>query len=169
MSWKAVKEGQPRRSRVAEVVRPTGAAQPTIRQWLGHVVIEQVNPPGEGRLAGLILLRTAVCRSARSHYQESRAPHAVEARASHLGFAENRGLNSFSVGVGYLHVAIDDFLGYAYAESLPNERGATAAESLSRALQHSHRQGSRRSASSRTTHPKPVGNRFLATLPFFTG
>ena len=30
---------------------------PTIRQRLGHVVIAQVNPPAEGRFAGLILLR----------------------------------------------------------------------------------------------------------------
>ena len=46
-----------------------------------------------------------------------------------------------SLGVDFLHVAVDDHSRYAYVESLPNERGITAAGFLERAVSHFHRQG----------------------------
>jgi transposase InsO family protein len=45
-----------------------------------------------------------------------------------------------SLGVDYLHVAVDDFSRYAYVESLPNERAVTTVAFLSRALRHFRRQ-----------------------------
>ncbi len=46
-----------------------------------------------------------------------------------------------SLGVDFLHVAVDDHSRYAYVESLPNERGTTAAGFLERAIRHFRRQG----------------------------
>jgi len=48
-----------------------------------------------------------------------------------------------SLGVDFLHVAVHDHSRYAYVESLPNERGSTAAAFLERAVGHFHRQGVR--------------------------
>ena len=48
-----------------------------------------------------------------------------------------------SLGVDFLHVAVDDHSRYVYVESLPNERGTTAARFLERAVRHFHRQGVR--------------------------
>ena len=45
-----------------------------------------------------------------------------------------------SLGVDYLHVAVDDFSRYAYVEALPNERADTTVAFLSRALKHFRRQ-----------------------------
>ncbi len=39
-------------------------------------------------------------------------------------------------GYDFLHVAVDDHSRYAYVEALPNERGATTADFLERALTH---------------------------------
>lgn len=54
------------------------------------------------------------------------------------GFAETQsGSHSkHSLGVDYLHVAVDDHSRYAYVESLPDERGVTTADFLDRALTH---------------------------------
>ena len=41
-----------------------------------------------------------------------------------------------SLGVDYLHVAVDDHSRYAYVESLPDEKGVTTADFLDRALSH---------------------------------
>lgn len=59
------------------------------------------------------------------------------------GFAETgAGPNSKrSLGVDYLHVAVDDFSRFAYVESLPNERADTTVAFLTRALKHLRRQG----------------------------
>lgn len=59
------------------------------------------------------------------------------------GFAETHSGPSKgrSIGTDYLHVAVDDHSRYAYVESLPNERGITAAGFLNRAVRHFHRQG----------------------------
>ncbi len=46
-----------------------------------------------------------------------------------------------SIGTDYLHVAVDDHSRYAYVESLPNERGTTAAGFLERAIRHFRRHG----------------------------
>ena len=46
-----------------------------------------------------------------------------------------------SLGVDYLHVAVDDHSRYAYAEPLPDERGVTTAAFLQRALAHFRAQG----------------------------
>ena len=46
-----------------------------------------------------------------------------------------------SLGVDYLHVAVDDHSRYAYVEALPNERGSTTAGFLHRALMHLQHQG----------------------------
>lgn len=46
-----------------------------------------------------------------------------------------------SLGVDYLHVAVDDHSRYAYVEALPNERGSTTAGFLHRALMHLRHQG----------------------------
>ncbi len=61
------------------------------------------------------------------------------------GFSETHSgpSKSRSLGVDYLHVAVDDHARYAYVESLPNERGTTAARFLERAVRHFHRQGVR--------------------------
>lgn len=58
------------------------------------------------------------------------------------GFAETHSGPSHgrSLGVDYLHVAVDDFSRYAYVESLPNERAVTTVAFLSRALKHFRRQ-----------------------------
>jgi transposase InsO family protein len=45
-----------------------------------------------------------------------------------------------SLGVDYLHVAVDDHSRYAYVEALPDERGATTAGFLARALTHLRQQ-----------------------------
>ena len=45
------------------------------------------------------------------------------------------------LGFDFLHVAVDDHSRYAYVEALPDERGATAAAFLVRALAHFKRQG----------------------------
>ena len=45
------------------------------------------------------------------------------------------------LGFDFLHVAMDDHSRYAYVEALPDERGATAAAFLVRALTHFGRQG----------------------------
>ena len=44
------------------------------------------------------------------------------------------------LGFDFLHVAVDDHSRYAYVEALPDERGATAAAFLVRALAHFKRQ-----------------------------
>ena len=46
-----------------------------------------------------------------------------------------------SLGVDYLHVAVDDHSRYAYVEALPDERGPTTAAILERALAAYRRQG----------------------------
>lgn len=48
-----------------------------------------------------------------------------------------------SLGMDYLHVAVDDHSRYAYVEPLPDERGTTTAAFLSRALVHFDRHGVR--------------------------
>ena len=45
------------------------------------------------------------------------------------------------LGFDFLHVAVDDHSRYAYVEALPDERGATAAAFLVRALAHFEHQG----------------------------
>ncbi len=52
------------------------------------------------------------------------------------GFLENGAGRHRSRGVGcdYIHIAIDDYSRYAYAEALPDERGETTAAFLERAL-----------------------------------
>lgn len=54
------------------------------------------------------------------------------------GFAETRSgpHSKRSLGVDYLHVAVDDHSRYVYVESLPDERGVTTADFLDRALMH---------------------------------
>lgn len=54
------------------------------------------------------------------------------------GFAETRSgpHSKRPLGVDCIHVAVDDHSRYAYVESLPDERGATTAAFLSRALAH---------------------------------
>ena len=61
------------------------------------------------------------------------------------GFAETQSGPSKgrSIGTDFLHVAVDDHSRYAYVESLPNERGITAAGFLDRVVRHFHRQGAR--------------------------
>ena len=44
-------------------------------------------------------------------------------------------------GLDYLHVAVDDHSRYAYVETLPDERGATCAAFLERALAHFRTRG----------------------------
>ena len=46
-----------------------------------------------------------------------------------------------SAGLDYLHVAVDDHSRYAYVETLPDERGATCAAFLERALAHFRTRG----------------------------
>lgn len=46
-----------------------------------------------------------------------------------------------SLGVDYIHVAVDDHSRYAYAEPLPDETGVTTAAFLARALVHFNAQG----------------------------
>lgn len=59
------------------------------------------------------------------------------------GFPETRSgpHRKRSLGVDYLHVAVDDHSRYAYVESLPDERGATTADFLNRALSHLQSRG----------------------------
>ena len=54
------------------------------------------------------------------------------------GFAETHsGPRRFpSLGSDYLHVAVDDYSRFTYAEALPDERGPTAAAFLERAIAH---------------------------------
>ena len=61
------------------------------------------------------------------------------------GFAETRsGPHSRrSLGVEYLHVAVDDHSRYAYVAALPDERGATCAAFLQQALAAFRRRGVR--------------------------
>lgn len=61
------------------------------------------------------------------------------------GFAETRsGPHSrHSLGVEYLHVAVDDHSRYAYVAALPDERGATCAAFLEQALAAFRRRGVR--------------------------
>lgn len=61
------------------------------------------------------------------------------------GFAETHSgpHSKRSLGVDYLHVAVDDHSRYAYVEALPNERGVTTAVFLEHALAHFRGQGVR--------------------------
>ena len=45
------------------------------------------------------------------------------------------------LGFDFIHVAVDDYSRYAYAEVLPDERGVSAAAFLARALNHFERRG----------------------------
>ena len=59
------------------------------------------------------------------------------------GFGETHsGLSAAPrLGFDFLHVAVDDHSRYAYVEALPDERGATAAAFLVRALAHFEHEG----------------------------
>lgn len=59
------------------------------------------------------------------------------------GFAETQSgpKRGPRLGFDFVHVAVDDHSRYAYAEALPDERGATATAFLLRALAHFDRQG----------------------------
>ncbi len=59
------------------------------------------------------------------------------------GFAETKSgpHRRRSLGIDYLHVAVDDHSRYAYVEALPNERGDTTAGFLERAIAHFARCG----------------------------
>lgn len=61
------------------------------------------------------------------------------------GFLETGAGRHVSRGLGhdYIHVAVDDYSRYAYAEALPDERGATTAAFLERALTTLQEQGVR--------------------------
>ena len=68
------------------------------------------------------------------------------------GFAATgAGPSRGGAGVDALHVAIDDHSRYVYVESLPDERGPTAAGFLQRALVHFRQQASGCAGCSRTT------------------
>ena len=61
------------------------------------------------------------------------------------GFLENHAGRHRSRGLGhdFIHVAVDDYSRYAYAEALPDERGETTAAFLERALHTLQEQGVR--------------------------
>ena len=73
-----------------------------------------------------------------------RIPEGGGKRIAH-GFAETRsGPHSRrSLGLEYLHVAVDDHSRYAYVAALPDERGATCAAFLEQALAAFGRRGGR--------------------------
>jgi len=58
-------------------------------------------------------------------------------------YIDKRGLRRRTVGYEYVHIAVDDYSRLAYAEVLADERAATAADFLRRAVAFYHRHGIR--------------------------